>query len=118
MKRYSPRRAGKKWLAGAPAYVLDCFDNGGLSKRNGSCDRYRVLFCGDLLETDGTFAGTYVQGLGMSDAPTHPQGVSLWFELKAYEAAAYRYRSSHQRVKWADLPEHIRRHVIARATTD
>ena len=110
MRKYTPRRAGRRWLEGAPDYILDCFDD------KGSGERYTVLFCGDFLITDGTFAQTFIQGLGMSGAPSHPQGVSMWFELKACEASAYRYRNHHRRVKWLDLPENIRKHVIARAT--
>ena len=53
--------------------------------------------------------------LGMSDAPTHPQGFSQWGELRAHEAAAYRYREGKRRIRWLDLPEHIREHVKARA---
>ena len=110
MRKYTPRRASKRWLEGAPDYILDCFDD------KGAGDRYTVLFAGPLLISDGTFGGTYVQGLGMSGAPSHPQGVSQWFELKAHEAAAYRERvRRRERVRWLDLPEHIRKHVIARA---
>lgn len=111
-RRYVPRRASKRWLEGAPNYILDCFDS-----KNGG-ERYTILFTGDFLVTDGTFAGTWIQGLGMSDAPSHPQRVSIWFELKAYEAARYRYRCGHDRIKWLDLPENIRKHVIARAESD
>lgn len=111
-KKYTPRRASKRWLDGAPEYVLDVLDNKGKT-----ADRYTVLFCGSLLDTDGTYAGTIIFYLAMSDAPTHPQGFSQWGELSAYEAAQYRYRDKHQRVRWLDLPEHIRKHVEARATS-
>lgn len=115
-RQYTPRRAGSRWLQGAPEYVLDIFDS-----RNCG-ERYTVLFTGDLLAhypaTDvRRYDNTHVQFLGMSDAPTHPQGVSMWGELRAYEAAAYRYRSGKQRIRWEDLPEHIRKHVVARATS-
>ena len=116
MNKYTPRRASlKRWLEGAPDYVLDCFDD----KRTG--DRYTVMFTGRLLEhygEDKTFANTYVQYLNMSGAPSHPQGVSMWGELKAYEAAAYRYHNHHRRIRWNDLPEHIKAHVRARAEED
>ena len=111
-RKYTPRRAGARWLAEAPDYVLDCFDD----PRTG--DRYTVMFTGSLLETFGeeqTFANVRVQFLGMSGAPTHPQGISMWGELKAHEAAAYRCANHHRRVKWLDLPEEIRRHVQGRA---
>lgn len=123
MKAYTPRRANvARWLEGAPAYVLDCFD----SKNSG--ERYTVLFGGALayhVKRDGSTdegpdqaGNTYVQFLGMSGAPTHPQGVSMWGEFKPGEAATYRYRFGHQRVRWLDLPEHIREHVVHRATSE
>ena len=111
MNKYTPRRAGARWREGAPAYVLDIFDN-----RGNSCDRYSVLFCGEHMVSDGTRAGTYILYLTMSDAPNHPQGISMSGELRSWEAADYRYRSKRFRIRWLDLPEHIRAHVIACAT--
>ena len=102
MSTYRPRRAGKRWQEDAPEYVLDCFDNKGKT-----ADRYTVLFGGSLWSPE---MGRNVSYLGMSDAPTHPQGVSMWGEIGAS------WRPSHQKVRWLDLPEHIRNHVIARAT--
>lgn len=118
MKTYTPRRAGKRWLVGAPSYVLDVFDNGGIAKRNGSVDRYTVMFTKPLLITDGTYGGTWVPYLGLSEEPSHYHGISGWGEMDAWQAADYRYRVKHQRIKWMDLPEHIRKHVIARAEED
>lgn len=114
--QYTPRRANRKrWLEEAPEYILDCLDNKGKT-----ADRYTILFCGDLLiwskDQPRRFANTTVPYLGMSDFPTHPQGVSMWGEIGAWDAAAYRYRSGHHRVRWLDLPPHIRAHVISRAT--
>lgn len=42
----------------------------------------------------------------------------MWGEIEAYKMAQYRARVHKQRVRWLDLPEHIREHVIARATQD
>ena len=106
---YTPRRAGKRWLKDAPDYVLDCFDN-----RGKTTDRYTVIFGKQFM--NNLHGQCRLQLLDMSDAPTHPQGVSMWGEYTAYEIAAYRYREGHHRVAWLDLPEHIRQHVIARAT--
>lgn len=103
MRPYRPRRAAAHWLEGAPEYVLDCFDNQGKT-----ADRYTVLFGGSLLEP-ALQRRRKVAYLGMSDAPTHPQGISMWGECDAA------WRPSRERVRWLDLPEHIRRHVIARA---
>lgn len=123
-RNYTPRRFGARWSEGAPAYVLDVLDD----KKAG--DRYTVLFGFPLsyaMDADGAmipnggkgdFGRTFIQYLGMSGAPTHPQGVSMWGEMSAYEAANYRYAKKHHRIRWLDLPEHIRAHVIARATAD
>jgi hypothetical protein len=99
-----------RWRKNAPEYVLDVFDN-----RGDSCDRYSVLFCGEHLISDGTRTGTYIPYLTMSESPSYPCGVSLWGELRSWEAAAYRYRSKRFRIRWLDLPEHIREHVKRRA---
>ena len=117
--RYAPKRAGMRWREGAPDYILDCFYHRGL----GDC--YTVLLGrefvfhtkkdGGCAEGPDTLANTYIPYLGMSGAPTHPQGISQWGEFKARDAAAYRYRSGHRRVRWLDLPENIRQHVINRA---
>lgn len=117
-QRYTPRRANlKRWLEGAPEYVLDVFDNKGKT-----ADRYTVLFTDTLLnhpkgETP-TRANAWIDYLGMSDAPTHPQGVSMWGSLSVPDAAAYRFANGRERIRWLDLPAHIRAHVIARATKD
>lgn len=102
-RNWKPRRAGRRWLENAPEYVLDCFDNKGKT-----ADRYTVLFGGSLLE-DSLLRARKNFYLGMSDAPTSTQGVSMWGECDAA------WRPSHERVRWVDLPAHIRKHVIARA---
>lgn len=101
-REYKPKRASKRWLEGAPEYVRSCFDNKGRT-----ADRYTVTFCGSLWEPS---MGRKVPCLGMSGAPTHPQGISMWGEADAY------WGPSHEKIRWLDLPEDIRRHVIDRAT--
>lgn len=105
MRPYRPRRAGKRWRQDAPDYILDCFDDRSFG------ERYTVMF---VPEPGQTRRDTFVQGLGMDDSPTHPQGISMWFELPTHGASGYRYRNGHRRVRWLDLPEHIRKHVRAR----
>jgi hypothetical protein len=112
-KAYKPRRAGARWMEGAPAYILDVFDEPTAG------DRYTILFSGEFVLGDGTYAGTSIQYLGCNAQPTHPAfGVSMWGEFSAYDAARFRYARGHRRVRWLDLPEHIREHVQARATFD
>ena len=114
MRQYTPRRASKRWLEGAPDYVLDCFD----TKDCG--DRYTVVFGKEFMNHVPNYPGGdyWLSYLAMSDAPTHPQGISLWGEMASHQIAAYRYRNHHRRVRWNDLPEHIREHVVARAEED
>lgn len=116
-QRYTPRRANlQRWLQDAPDYILDVFDS------KGPGERYTVMFCGELLQHPKgevpTRSNASIMYLGMSDAPSHPQGISMWGEMKPHEAAAYRYRCGHHRIRWLDLPEHIRKHVVARATEE
>lgn len=109
MSSYTPRRASlKRWLEDAPPYILDVFDS------KGSGDRYTVFFTGYPIEGD-TLAHTRIQFLGMDDHPTHPQGISQWGEMSGYDCANYRYKTGKQRIRWLDLPEAIRQHVISRA---
>ena len=99
---YRPRRSSKRWTQDAPEFVLACYDNGGRT-----VDRYSVLFGGSLWDSR---MGRNVYVLCMSGAPTHPQGVSMWSEMPAYNRGALG-----KHVRWLDLPEHIRKHVIMRA---
>ena len=103
--KYQPKRSRAKFSEGAPAYVLACYDNDGKT-----CDRYTVLFGAPYWTPD---MGRKVQFLGMSGAPTHPQGFSQWGELNAFDRSG-----CGKHVRWLDLPENIRAHVIARATSD
>ncbi len=122
-RKYTPRRASKRWLEGAPDYILDVLDD----KKSG--DRYTVLLHSDQityhLQADrtpktgsGRLDNTFIQYLGLSEYPSHPMGVSTWGEMEAYQAAAFRYRCKHHRIRWMDLPENVRKHVIARAATN
>ena len=103
--KYQPKRSRAKFSEGAPAYVLACYDNDGKT-----CDRYTVLFGAPYWTPD---MGRKVQFLGMSGAPTHPQGFSQWGELNAFDRSG-----CGKHVRWLDLPENIRAHVIARATSE
>lgn len=103
--KYSPKRSSARWLESAPEYLLACYDNNGRT-----CDRYTVLFGAPLWTPN---MGRTIPLLILSAAPSSPQGVSMWGEMPAYNRAALG-----RKVRWLDLPEHIRRHVIARATED
>ncbi len=87
--------------------MLDCFDH------PAAVDRYTVFLGGEHV---AEYAGEWcVPHLDMSELPTHPQGYSQWGALAQSELADFRRVNTRRRVRWLDLPEHIREHVIARA---
>jgi hypothetical protein len=104
--RSKPRRAGACWMEDAPDWVLSVSDNKGKS-----ADRYTIWLQPFWSESVRP-AQWYVPYLAVSDNPESPVGVSLFGELPQYEAA---WRSR-DRIRWLDLPEHIRAHVIRRWT--
>lgn len=103
--KYQPKRSRKQWTEESPEYVLAVYDDGG-----NHIDRYTVLFGGSLWEPS---MGRNVQSLGMSGNPTSPQGVSMWGSTPSWNRKALG-----KHIKWLDLPENIRKHVISRATED
>lgn len=103
MRTYKPRRASSRWLEQAPEYVLDVADNPRFF------DRYTVYIGGSLASHEVSEL-RHVEYLGMSFNPTSPQGFSMWGECPA------NCRDSHKRIRWLDLPENIRQHVIARCS--
>lgn len=106
-----PKHDRKRWLEGAPEYVTACRDNGGKT-----ADRYTVYIGGSMALTakdskDQHRFDRVEQYLGMSENPTHPQGFSQWGE-----ATCGNRRNAGKTLRWLDLPENIRQHVISRAT--
>lgn len=118
MRNYSPRRASKRWLNGAPDYILDCFYHPQFA------DCYTVFFGkrfafhrardGSTAEGCGDYANTYLTGIGTSETG----GVSGGFEMEAYEVANYRYRNKHRRIRWQDMPKVTRRLVMNYAESE
>lgn len=95
-----PRRH-LKTVHDAPLYVASVYYHPNFA------DRYTVIFTGP------EFAYTRdrrAHSLGLSYYCDSPQGVSMWGEV---DMAWCREQSRH-RIAWADLPEHVRRHIRAR----
>lgn len=99
-----PRKASKKWLVGAPDYVLACYDAG-----DKLADRYTVLLGGEYWEPS---MGYRVQYLAMGDTPWHPQGFSQFDELLLLPG--YDRRACGKQIAWLDLPRAVRDHAEAR----
>lgn len=103
---YRPRRQSKRWLDGdCPPGVLAVLDNKGVT-----ADRYTVIYAEIY---GGTGRDGYMWGRNMSEAPSHPQGVGVSFEMRPHEVAALRYREKHRYAKWSSLPDAVKAVVRA-----
>jgi hypothetical protein len=120
---YKPRRANKRWLEGAPEYVLSCHDNGGKTH-----DRYTVFFGGSLQHTPApwikgaecTNPGNFpINYLALSKNPFDPQsGFCQSGEMLAYERAQFMNSPLGRKCRWLDLPEDVRQAVVNWATVE
>jgi hypothetical protein len=99
MRRPIVRVCNKKYLDGdCPDGILCIFDHPDTG------DRYTVIYK-EVHEHNGTF---YVMGRGMSENPTHPQGVGQSFEMKVHELRAYRNANKRRYIKWTSLPDKVK----------
>src|SRR3954469_22429677 len=100
-REYRPRRQSPRWLDGdCPKEVLAIYDNGGTAKRNGSIDRYTIMYVPPVGQE-------WIEYLGASTDPFDPRGFGQHGELSRADAAGFRYRSAHQACKWSDLPADV-----------
>lgn len=90
--RYHPKRSSARWLEGAPAPVLACYDSG----PNRGIDRYTVLYGAPFWTPD---YGRDVPYVAMSGAPFHPQGICQHGEMPAYNR-----KSLGKKIRFLDLP--------------
>lgn len=118
MRKYSPRRASQRWLAGAPEYVLDCFDNPQFADRYtiwfGKSEAFHTRRDGSIGQGPDQYHNTYITGLGTSENG----GVSGALEYSAHDVAKYRYANKHRRIRWQDLPESTRKMVTRLVESD
>ncbi len=106
---YKPRRAGNRWLQGAPSYIHVCFydpkftDGYTIFTR----DFFHVASNGTIKDGADQYHNTYIWHLGTSA----DLGISGWNEMAAHVCASYRYRCKHRRIKWADIPDAIKQAI-------
>lgn len=99
-KSYTPRRQSARWLdADCPRDVLAIYDD----KRTG--DRYTVFYATPVVA--GAYGDTWLGYRAMSANPFDPQGIGLYGEMRAHEAANYRYANRNRACKWSDLPPKV-----------
>jgi hypothetical protein len=103
-RNYTPRRQSSRWLdADCPREVLALYDDPRFT------DRYTVIYA-DMMDGPG---GPYLWGRGMSEYPSHPQGVGMSFEYPAGQVAAYRYRERNRATRWSSLPDSVKACILA-----
>ena len=95
-----PRRH-LKTVADAPVYVASVYDHPNFA------DRYTIVFTGPGFEFT---RDRHAHSLGLSYACDSPMGISMWGEVDM----AWCSEQSRRRIPWAELPEHVRRHVRVR----
>jgi len=108
VRPYRPRRQSKRWLDGdCPSGVLAIYDNKGKT-----ADRYTVFYAQTFdyskILNDWPDPTIWIGGRFMSEAPSHPQGVGMYVEMKAHEVSSFRYRNRHRACKWSDLPDKVK----------
>lgn len=92
---------------GVPRYIR-CYDNGGPDAKDGSIDRYTVVYTGNYKKNErgGCF---YV---GMNCAPFHPQGVGQHGEANhIIDRPSYGHLG--KKIAFKDLPEDCQSLVIS-----
>jgi hypothetical protein len=103
--QYRPRTASKKWLnEDCPSEVLAIHDDGGKF-----ADRYTLFY--KTVTTDH-FGNSWLGGRSMNSQPMHPQGIGMYFEMRAHEVAAFRDRERRTRCRWSDLPSEVQKCVL------
>lgn len=105
---YRPRRQSTRWLDGdCPAGVLAIYDNGGLTRRGGSFDRYTIFLVPTATDIAEQGRDLHIFYRGMSEHPSSPQGFGISDHMPWWQARAYRNRVSHQAARWTDLPAEV-----------
>lgn len=105
MAAYKPRRSRARWLEGAPKALLAVYDNGGKT-----ADRYTAIYGAPLWSHEWCRVGC-LPCRSMSADPFHPQGVGMFGEAE---------RGPHlgRKVRFLDLPEPVRRCIVADCRCD
>jgi len=99
MSKQNIRRAGARWREEAPEFFVDAFDLG-----EKFADRYTIIVL-PVLEYNQTMWVTVINSSGQ---PSHPQGIFIADQMKAYDVSSFRYRNGHNRIAWKDLPIKVR----------
>ncbi len=100
-----PRRTRSCWLEGAPNYVIDCI-------RCPQANTWVVLLGVSYSDPEHYNRTGLLPCLEFNDYPTSPNmGISMFGEChKDWR------RESKGRVRWLDIPVHLRDHVIRRCS--
>ena len=106
MNKKLEERLRRLMPGGIPRWIR-CYDNGGSDKKDGSYDRYTVIFT----HAQSFYTKGYFPILAMSAHPYHPQGFGQHME---YRDPIDRPKYSHlgKKIPFTALPEDCKRVVI------
>lgn len=99
---WTPRRAPKRFIEGAPKELIAVYDNGGKT-----LDRYTAVYSDSFLYRGQWW--TFYRG--MSEDPFSPGGYGIMGEISRYDLSAYRNRVYRQYVSYDSLPEQVKKSI-------
>lgn len=85
-----------------------CYDNGGVGKPKGTCDRYTVVYTGRYRR----HTGGEQQYVGMSPSPFHPQGVGMHGSARV-DIDYPSYKHLGKKISFDQLPEDCQKLVLS-----
>jgi hypothetical protein len=97
--KYQPKRSSKRWLRGAPDYVLAIYDGG----VQFSHDRYTVMLCGIFWEAS---MGRNVMYVSVGESGCYSSG-----EIPSSNRSG-------KKMRWVDLPQDVINGVLEWAKPD
>lgn len=99
---YFRQKYGRDFRIGDPRYMT-IYDNGGLDAKDGSSDRYTVVFTREVNADKETRRRGWYFVMGMSGFPTHPQGICLHSEYpNRIDKPSYTHLG--KRIRFGKLP--------------
>jgi hypothetical protein len=107
---YLRQRSSRDFRIGDPRYMT-IYDNGGLDAKDGSSDRYTVVYTREVNADKATRQRGWYFVMGMSGAPYHPQGICLHSEYpNRVDKPTYKHLG--KRIRFNQLPSDCQRAAL------
>ena len=106
------RPAPRRWLEGAPDYVIDVYAHPAFFAR------YSVILSSEDMRWCDYRDDWLIPSLALSIDPEDPRGVNQWCWDTLRDLRVWRWANRRRRIRWADLPENVRAAVVRRVEGD